>query len=159
MLRKYFFASVLVVCAAPLVAQTAPPANSPSPARPARRGNFPSCWQRAGIDRSVMEQLWSIQRDMRTRVEDVCSNTSLTPEQKHQQTHEIREQAHQKIAGLITPDQQKSLMACRDERMGGHAGAGGFGGPRGGCGEPQNNGTRPPSETPDANGNNPPPAN
>jgi hypothetical protein len=111
--------------------------------------------QQAGVDQSVMEQLRTIQRDMHTQVEGVCSNTSLTPQQKNQQAHQIREQAHQKIAGLMTPDQQKSLMACREEHMGGHAGAGGLGESGGGCGEWQRNGTRPTNGTPGpANGNN-----
>jgi len=114
-------------------------------------GRGGSCLQQAGIDRSVVEQLHSIQRDMHTQVESVCSNTSLTPQQRNQQAHEIRQQAHQKIESLITPDQQKSLMACREEHMGGgHMGAGGFGEAGGGCGQ-GHNGARPNSAPTGAN--------
>ena len=102
-----------------------------------------------------MEQFMSIQREMHSQVQSVCSNTSLSPEQKRQQVQEIRQQAHQKMEGLITPDQQKKLTACRQERGEQHPGmGGGFGGPAGGgCGEWQG-GKRPngtPGTTPPAN--------
>jgi len=160
MSRKHLFALVILLCAAPLVAQDAPPANSsPAPTRPARQGNVAPCWQQAGVQKSVIEQLWSIQRETHSQVESVCSNTSLTPQQKHQQVKEIRQQAHQKIESLISPDQQKALTACREERGESHPGAGGFAGAGGGCGEWQHGGTRPGNGAPGAgNGPGNPPA-
>jgi len=135
MVRKLSVPLVLLVCAASLFAQNAPAgADAPSP-RPGRQGGFSPCLQRAGVDRSVMEQLMSIQRDMRSQVEGVCSNTSLSPDQKHQQVQEIHQQAEQKITSLITPQQKQELIACRQETHGGnHPGGGGelLGG--GGCG-------------------------
>ena len=140
MLKKLLPACALFLCAASAIAQSTPPANSPT--RPMARGGQ-SCLQQAGLNQSVVEQLRSIQRDMHSQVEAVCSNTSLTAQQRNQQAHEIRQQAHQKIESLMTPEQQKTLMACREEHMGGHMGAGGFGEARGGCGEWQQNGARP----------------
>jgi len=146
MSHKYLFVLAAILCAVPLVAQDAPPANSsPSPARPAgRRGGEP-CWQQAGVQKSAIEELWSIQRETHSQIESICSNSSLTPQQKHQQVQEIREQAHQKIEGLITPEQQKTLVACRQARgeatPGVLSGAGGAGG--GGCGEYQHGAAQP----------------
>jgi hypothetical protein len=105
--------------------------------------------QQAGIEKSVMEQIHSIVRDAHSQVESVCSNPSLTPQQKQQQVREIRERAMQKRESLMTADQQKTLMACQQARNGNHAGAGGphEGGPHeglgSGCGEMPHNGSRP----------------
>lgn len=152
MSRKYLFALAAILSAAPLLAQDAPPANS-SPTRPARRGGGEACWQQAGVQKSSIEELWSIQRETHSQIESVCSNSSLTPQQKHQQVQEIREQAHQKIAGLITPEQEKTLVACRQARgeatpgiLTGAAGAGG-----GGCGEWQHGAAQPGNSSPGAN--------
>jgi hypothetical protein len=104
--------------------------------------------QQAGIEKSVMEQIHSIARDAHSQVESVCSNSSLTPQQKQQQVREIRGRAMQKRESLMTADQQKTLMACQQARNGNHAGAGGphEGGPHeglgSGCGEMPHNGSR-----------------
>jgi hypothetical protein len=118
------------------------------------------CWQQAGIEKSVMEQRWVNERETHSQVEAVCSNTSLTAQQKNQQVREIRQQARQKMEGLITPDQEKTLMACQQERGMGHPG--GASGRRweGGCGEWANGGAHPGGAPNGGAGNgnrNPPP--
>jgi len=161
MLRQVI-ASVLL-CATSLMAQNSPstqPSTQP-PAGSARRGG-PPCWQQAGIEKSVMEQRWAAEREMRSQVEAVCSNSSLTPQQKNQQAREIRQQAKQKMEGLVTPEQEKTLTACQQERGMGHPGGGGGRQWAGGCGEM--GGGRPGGGAPNGgagNGNNgnPPPQN
>jgi len=161
------FASLLL-CSATLLAQGTPPAGNPS--QTGRRGNFEPCWQQAGIEKSVMEQRWATERDTRSQVEAVCSNTSLTPQQKHQQVQEIRQQARQKMEGLITPDQEKALRSCQQARGTNHGAGGGQGGggahegAGGGCGEWSHGGAHPgsgPNATPGSNGgnSNPPQSN
>ena len=141
MSRKVFsFAVIFVLCAASLLAQSTPPPSSQTPS--ARRGGGEPCWQQAGIQKSVIEQRWSIERDARTQVEAVCSNSSLTPQQKQQQAREIHQQAKQKMEGLMTADQEKALTACQQARGGNHAG-GGREGTGGGCGEWPRGGSRP----------------
>jgi len=168
-LKKILCPAVFLLCAAPILAQSTPPTtNPPSQTRPARRGGQGSCLQQAGIDRSLMEQIQTIGHDAHSRIEGVCSNSSLTPQQKQQQVREIREQAMQKRSGILTADQQKALMACQQERSGHPNGSGGphegHEGIGGGCGEMQHNGSRPggsPNGTP-GNGsgtNNPAPPN
>jgi len=170
------FASLLLFCSATLLAQSTPPAGSPSQTQPGRRGNFEPCWQQAGIQKSVMEQRWAIERDTRSQVEAVCSNSSLNPQQKHQQAREIRQQAHQKMEGLVTPDQEKALASCQQARGMNHGGGGSGGGMHegagsgmhegagGGCGDWPHGGARPgagPNGAPGSNGagSNPQPAN
>ncbi len=64
----------------------------------------------------------------------MCANSSLSLQQKREQIHEIRQREKQQLEGLITPQQQQEVQACRKERgMGGHGGGGGRG--AGPCGE------------------------
>lgn len=132
MLRKLFVLCVLLVGAIGVVGQSTPPAASaPLPAHP---GNGGPCFQKAGIDKSVMEQLSSIQRESHSQIQNVCSDTSLTAQQKHRQVRQIHQQTRQKIEGLITPEQEKALMACRQQQRGGNHPSGQLG-MGGGCGE------------------------
>jgi len=144
MLKKSVW--LVFLCAVPLFAQDAPPANStpPSQTQPMRRGHMEPCWQVAGIDRSVVEQRQSLERETHSQVEAVCSNSSLTPQQKRQQVREIRQQAHQKLEGLLTADQEKALTACQQQRGMNHPG--GMGGGLAGCGEMPRGGS--PTNTP-----------
>ncbi|HLZ39455.1 MAG TPA: hypothetical protein VKQ11_00745 [Candidatus Sulfotelmatobacter sp.] len=136
MLRKMFVPCVLLICATPLLSQNTPPAgSSPNAGRPMHGANAGACFQKAGLDKSVMGQLMSIQREAHSQIEGVCSNTSLTPQQKHQQVEEIHRQAHEKLGGLITPEQEKELMACRQQQQGGNQSGDGLLRMGGGCGE------------------------
>ena len=118
----------------PFFAQTStppsanPPANSPAQTHPMNRGNDQPCWQVAGIEKSVMEQRWALERDTRSQISAACSDSSLTPQQKQQKAREIREQSRQKMIALVTPDQETKLTACQQERGMNHPqGTGGCG--------------------------------
>src|SRR5271156_2377627 len=129
MFKQFLCPFVLALCVSPLLAQSAPQSTTPPPSAqpgPGRRGNMTPCWQQAGIEKSVMEQRWSIERDTRSQIEAVCSNSSLTPQQKHQQVKDLRLQARQKMDGLVTPEQEKSLTSCQQQRGFSHPGGGGM---------------------------------
>ncbi|HUO14981.1 MAG TPA: hypothetical protein VMX38_08350 [Verrucomicrobiae bacterium] len=130
-------------------APSSPQAQQP---RQMRQGNFTPCWQQAGIEKSVMEQRWAQERETHSQVQAICSNSSLTPQEKNQQVREIRRQAREKMEGLITPEQEKALTACQQERGMNHPAAGRWG--RGGCGEWQNGGPHP-GGTPNGSPNSP----
>ena len=134
---KMLLPCLLLLCSASVIGQNTPPAvSSPNgAARPVHPGNGGGCFQKAGVDKSVREQLFSIQREAHSQIESVCSNTSLTPQQKHQQVEEIHQQTHQKIGGLITPEQDDELRACRQQHQGGANHPGGGLGMGGGCGD------------------------
>jgi Spy/CpxP family protein refolding chaperone len=131
-LRKIFCSlAMLVLAASTLKAQSSPSNSNSSPnpqMRNGRQGGQEPCFEVAGIQKSTMEQIWSMERETHSQVEAVCSNSSLTPQQKHQQVHELREQAHQKMAGMLTPEQDKALESCRQERGMEHQGMHGDGG-------------------------------
>jgi hypothetical protein len=154
MLRKFgFVVAPFLLFAWPLWAQTSPSSGTPpAQTRPMNRGGGVPCWQVAGVEKSVMEQRWALERDTRSEVSSVCSDTSLTPQQKQQKAREIRQQAKQKMESLITPDQEKKLTACQSERGMNHPG-GGEG--LGGCGEGLRQGPRRNGSGSGNNGSNP----
>lgn len=102
--------------------------------RPGRHGGTTTtrrepCWEVAGISKSAMQQRHVLAQQTRQEVEAVCANTSLTPAQKQQRIREIHQQERQQMQGLITPQQEEALRACRQERGGGtHVGGGHIGG-------------------------------
>lgn len=119
-------------------APSSPPAQQP---QQLHQGHFTPCWQQAGIEKSVMQQRWAQERETHSQVQTVCENSSLTPQEKNQQVREIRQQARQKMEGLITPEQEKALTACQQERGMNRPAAARWGG--GGCGQLQYGGTHP----------------
>lgn len=105
---------------------------TPSTRVPGRTTTNPSrkepCWQVAGVSKAAIQQRQALQRQARQEVEAVCSNPSLSVTQKRERIHQIREQEHAQVEGLISPQQQEAIRACQASR-GGHGGGGGhFGG-------------------------------
>jgi Spy/CpxP family protein refolding chaperone len=150
---------LFVLGAASLMAQTMPPGSMP-PVRQGqggmgRRGG-PPCWKQAGISQSAMQQERQIQQNTRSQVEAVCANSSLSPQQKHEQIRQIHEQARRQMESIITPQQHQALESCRAQRGEGRNHMGGMrhgagGGP---CGEMpmgnQGGSTTPPPTPPQA---------
>ena len=114
----------------------------PTPRTGPRGGNARNrrapCWQQAGINQSAVQQVRSIRESTRSQVESVCSDSSLTPQQKHQQIMQLHQQARQQIDSIISPSQRQAIASCRASHGGGHMGGGhhgGFGHHGGPCGE------------------------
>ena len=118
-----------------LLAQTAAPLRVP----PALRARQQPCWQQAGISQSAMQQRRQIEESTRAQIQSVCSDSSLTPQQKREKIRQLHEQTRQQVEGLISPAQQQALRACQQERSAAHGGRiGGVhhgGGGSGPCGE------------------------
>lgn len=84
----------------------------------------PPCWQVAGISKSAMEQRRAIQERTRSEVEAVCSNPSLSQQERQQKIRQIHEQAKQELDALVTPQQMEQLKSCQMSRNhGGHPNA------------------------------------
>jgi hypothetical protein len=118
----------------PANAQTSNP-TTPRP-RTAKVQQEP-CWQKVGISKDVIDQREQMDRDRDSQIQSVCSDTSMTPQQKKQKIHEIRQETKQKVSGLISEQQQQELEACHKERGGANhpAPAGGQRAGAGPCGE------------------------
>jgi TolA-binding protein len=89
------------------------------------------CWQQAGVSKSAIAQLRQIQESTRSQVESVCSNSSLSPQQKQEEIKQLHQQAHQRIEGLVVAQQAQALRTCQEQR--GHIGGGMH--PGGPCGD------------------------
>ena len=74
------------------------------------------CWQVAGIPKGAFGQARSVRQQANSEIQSVCSNSSLTPQQKAVQVREIRQREHQQLEGIITPAQRSSLESCRAQR-------------------------------------------
>ena len=129
---------------ATLLAQAAPPAkvhNKPTaPVARMQAAHVKPCWEVAGISKSAIAERRRIEQETRSQVQSVCNDSSLNEQQKREKIREIRQQSHQQIDALISPQQQEALKACQKERAaarGGSAGhgAGGIRRGEGPCGE------------------------
>jgi hypothetical protein len=126
----------LVVLANMVWAQTAPVrVPNPTPGHPAATPKQEPCWQVAGISKSAMDERRSIEQGVRSQVEAVCADSSLTAQQRAEKIREIHQQAKQQIDALITPQQMEELRSCQQSRSHGggthpsapHAGGAGHG--------------------------------
>jgi len=102
------------------------------------------CWQVAGISKSAIEQQRQIRQEARQQIEAVCANSALSPTQKKEEIHQIREREHQQLESLITPSQQEALRSCQEERH--HGAAPHPGHATGPCGELVTPPSHPPTE-------------
>jgi len=126
----------------PLAAQTATSPVPPRGATPTHPSRQKPCWQQAGITQSAMQQRKQIEENTHSQVESVCSDSSLTPQQKQQKIHQLHQEAKQQVGGLITSQQEAALKSCRESRgEGSHMG--GMHGGGGPCGEMTTPGNKP----------------
>ncbi len=122
---------VILFALASLVAQQS---RAPAPQPGTRRGNVGGnqkgkrqhqepCWKQVGIPQNVMEQRRSIQESTRSQVEQVCTESTLTEQQRREKIHEIRKSAHEQTMALLSPDQRERLKQCQLSREHGRGGA------------------------------------
>ena len=145
-MRRFGFTAVLTLLGTYLLA--AQTTSTPvSPRGTASTATHPAhqkpCWQQAGVSQSAMQQRKQVEENTRGQVESVCSDSSLTPQQKQQKIHQLHQEAQQQVNGLITPQQEAALKSCRESRGEGphvHVGAAHGGGP---CGEMTSPGNKP----------------
>ena len=114
-----------------------------------KAGKQEPCWQVAGISQSAMQQHRELQESAHSQIQVVCTDSSLTQQQKREKIREIHEQTRQKGEALITSQQQQALKSCREERGEGKHMAGNKGMHHGGpCGDMAMGGGE---KTPDSN--------
>src|SRR6266487_632621 len=110
----FIAAIILSLCSAqPSGAQV----NNPNaPRTPQAKVREEPCWQKVGITKEANEQRDAIALDTHSQVQAVCSDSSLTPQQKKQKIQQIHKESKQKVGGLISDQQQEELHACQKER-------------------------------------------
>jgi hypothetical protein len=108
---------VVLGSAGPSRAQT----NAQRAQRPARvQVHQEPCWQQVGVSKDVIDQRKAVELDTHSQVQAVCADSSLTDPQKKQKIHEIHQESKQKVAGLMTEEQQQELQSCQKERAANH---------------------------------------
>jgi len=117
MLQRFGVASLLLVAILSFSAQAQTSAGSPQ-VGPSGHQFGPPCWKQAGISQSVMPQLRQVHQTMRSEAESVCSDSSLTPEQKREKIQGLHQEAQQRMESLLGPRQMEALRSCQQQRSG-----------------------------------------
>lgn len=126
-LRSLAFAIVVLAVSLPLLGQAgdaqqpAPDSGQAEPSAPAANGRFRArhqtpCWREAGISPDMVNQRWHIEDDAKGKISAVCTDPSLTAEQRLAKIHEIHQQTDEEIAKLIPEKQLTAFKACQAER-------------------------------------------
>jgi hypothetical protein len=111
--------ATLLISSAAICQSTSPstPPNSTTwPRAYSRAPRQEPCWQQAGVSASAMQQRQEIAQNARSQENAVCTDSSLTPQQKQQQVREIRNQARTQEDGLLTSEQLAAIRSCRAQR-------------------------------------------
>ena len=72
--------------------------------------------QQLGLTDQQKTQLQAMHQDTKSKVEAVCNNSSLSPQQKMDQIRSIRQGQQQQMMTILTPDQQAKLKQMRERR-------------------------------------------
>ncbi len=66
------------------------------------------------------QQMKSIHQESRQQAEAIRNDSSLTPEQKHAKLEALHDAIHEKVNGILTPEQQEKVKAMKHHRKHGH---------------------------------------
>lgn len=64
----------------------------------------------------MVNQRWQIGANAKAQIDAVCSNDSLSPQQKADKLHQIDEQTEREIAKIIPAKQLGEFKACQAQR-------------------------------------------
>ena len=116
-------ATIIFLLPLPLAAQqSASQGTNAPPAKPGYGFSQAPCWKQAGIPQNVVEQHRSIEQNVHSRVQAVCSDASDA--QEREKIRDIRKAGHEQMEELLTADQRNKLESCRAARGGAHRGRG-----------------------------------
>lgn len=74
------------------------------------------CWREAGIAPAKVNERWKLEDGAKVKINEVCSEASLTPEKKREKILQINEQTEQEIAKIIPAQQLAAFNACEGKR-------------------------------------------
>ena len=126
-LRSLLFAVFLVVFSLSMFGQSGD-AQQPAGAGPDQTGQqapgtghfrarrVPTCWRQAGISPSVVNERWHIEDSAKAKISTVCTDSSLSAEQRLAKIHDIHQETDAEIAKLIPAKQLSVFKACEAER-------------------------------------------
>lgn len=101
---------------APQPAARASETPAPGAARTARGTH--SAWKQLNLTPEQRKQVKAIHEQRRSQLEELRNDTSLTDEQREQQTRQIRRDSRRQMLALLTPEQRANLREIvRERRM------------------------------------------
>lgn len=92
-------------------------AQAPATARKFQRGPA-RMFQQLDLTAEQHAKVQSILQSERSQMQALRSNASLTDEQRKQQVRELRQNDHQQLLAVLTPEQQARLKQLHSERKG-----------------------------------------
>ena len=114
--RLSFVLFGVALAAASVAGQQSKPAPSGSaPTATHSAGHIP-CAKQIGISPAAMQQRRAIMEAAKTKVQGICQDGSLSPQQKKEQIHQIHQEAVQQAEGLIPAAQLEALKKCQHEQ-------------------------------------------
>jgi hypothetical protein len=109
--RFPFVLFVTALAAASVTGQQPKPAPSGTPT-----GRHIPCAKQIGISPAAMQQRRAVLEAAKAKVQTVCKDESLTPQQKKEQIHQIHQEALQQAEALIPAAQAEALKKCQHEQ-------------------------------------------
>lgn len=117
-LRNSFIAALFLTLAVPVFAQSdattqdSPAENQPVP----HRAHFQTpCWKQAGMTPDMVNKRWQLESQQKGRIAQVCTDSSTSPQQKHDKIEQIHADTDQAIAQLIPTKELKAFNSCQAE--------------------------------------------
>ena len=80
-----------------------------------RRSNGPPCWKQSGMTPDMVNQRWKIEDQQKANIAAVCSETSTSPQQKHDKIEQIHANTKEAIARVIPSDTLAKFNRCQSD--------------------------------------------
>ncbi len=84
-------------------------------ARPRRRARPIPCWRQAGLTPEMVNQRWKLEDAQKNRIAAVCSEPSISAQQRHERIQQIQVETDQAIARLIPTKERQAFNQCQSE--------------------------------------------
>lgn len=86
------------------------------PVRRSRTTRKPPCWSVVHIPPEFVNERWQMEENAHQKINGVCSDSTLSAEQKSAKINEIKAKTDQEVAKLIPSKQLEALKACEAGR-------------------------------------------
>jgi hypothetical protein len=92
--------------------------DTPTPgvvARRVRAGNGTPCWKQAGMTPDMVNQRWHLEDQQKAKIAQVCTESSSSPQQKHEKIDQIHADTDHAMAQLIPTKELAAFNKCQAE--------------------------------------------
>ncbi|MGA2810511.1 MAG: hypothetical protein ABSG16_03865 [Candidatus Acidiferrum sp.] len=111
MKRLALSAGLLALCSVPAVRAQQSPQSDPGQQAPQRAQRHGDDLADLNLSDDQKAQVQKIHENMKSQLDTVKSDTTLTQDQKHAKMEEIRKESHERVKQVLTPEQRAQLKA------------------------------------------------